>query len=154
MLNLIVKAFAYYLPAYFTNAGFLLVGTLTRKKSFLISVKWFGSHKGFDSLFFAICCGGAIGLLVSSFTLGVFLGIGAWLGALGGSFLKRRFGIKNGDPAPLLDQLDFIIGSTLVGCFVTPPKIEYLMIIIIMTPFIHRATNIIAYKLGIKDVPY
>ncbi len=153
MLNLILESFVYYIPAYFVNAGILLVYSLFGI-GISLSPKIFGTQRNFGGLFFSIFCGGAIGLLVSSFWLGIFLGIGAWLGALGGSFLKRRVGMKSGSSAPLLDQLDFIIGATLLGCLILPPKFEHFLIILLVTPFIHRATNIIAFRLGIKNVPY
>ena len=41
--------------------------------------------------------------------IGFLLGFGALLGDALGSFLKRRLGIGRGKPAPILDQLDFII---------------------------------------------
>jgi len=146
-------AFVYYLPAYFVNGGMLFVYSMF-EGGIPVSVKWFGPRRTFDGLFFAIFCGGSVGFLVSNFYLGVFLGIGSWFGALCSSFLKRRLGIKPGGPAPLLDQLDFIIGATLFGFFVEAPKIEYFLIIVCATLFTHRAMNILAYKVGLKDVPY
>ena len=41
--------------------------------------------------------------------IGFLLGFGALLGDAIGSFLKRRLGIGRGKPAPILDQLDFLI---------------------------------------------
>jgi CDP-2,3-bis-(O-geranylgeranyl)-sn-glycerol synthase len=153
VIDLIVAAFVYYLPAYSVNAGMLFVGSIV-EGGFPVSTKWLGSRKTFDGLFFAICCGLSVGFLVSSPQLGIFLGIGAWLGTLGGSLVKRQLSIKLGAPAPVLDQLDFIIGATLLGLFVEAPRVEYFLIIICATPFIHRAMNILAYKVGLKNVPY
>lgn len=153
MIDLIVAAFVYYLPAYFVNGGLLFIYSMI-EVGIPVSLRWFGPRRGFDGLFFAIFCGGSVGFLASSFQLGVFLGIGAWLGTLGSSFLKRRLGIKPGAPAPVLDQLDFIMGATLFGFFVEAPKVEYFLIIVCATLFIHRAMNILAYKVGLKDVPY
>lgn len=152
--DLIVGAFAYYLPVYFVNAGLLFVWGCLFGEDIPVAARWLGPHRTFGGMFFAICCGGSVSLLVSSFTLGVFLGLGAWFGALGGSLIKRLLGIKRGDPAPVLDQLDFILGATLLGCLIESPKVEYFLIIVCATLFIHRAMNILAYKVGLKDVPY
>jgi CDP-diglyceride synthetase len=153
IIDLIVGAFVYYFPAYFVNGGMLFVYSMF-EGGIPVSVRWFGPRRAFDGLYFAIFCGGSVGFLVSNFYLGVFLGIGSWFGALGSSFLKRRLGIKPGGSAPVLDQLDFIMGATLFGFFVEATKIEYFLIIVCATLFIHRAMNILAYKVGLKDVPY
>lgn len=154
VVDIVVATFAYYLPAYFVNSGLLFFANMIEGVGVPISARWFGPHRGFDGLFFAIFCGGSVGFLVSSLSLGVFIGIGSWLGALGGSFLKRRLGIKLGGPAPVLDQLDFIMGATLLGCLVEAPKVEYFLIIACATFFIHRAMNVLVYKVGLKDVSY
>jgi len=153
VIDLIVAAFVYYLPAYAVNGGMFFVGSMV-EGGFPVSTKWIGPRKTFDGLFFAICCGLSVGFLVSSPQLGVFLGIGAWLGTVGNSFVKRQLGIKPSAPAPVLDQLDFVLGATLLGIFVEAPKVEYFLIIVPATFFIHRAMNILAYKAGLKDVPY
>lgn len=152
-IDLIAAAFAYYLPAYFVNGGILLVYSMV-KIGIPVSIKWFGPRRGFDGLFFAVLCGGSVGLLVSSPHLGIFLGIGAWLGTLAGSFIKRRLKIKPGGQAPVLDQLDFVAGATLLGSLVEAPKFEYFLVIALATIFIHRAANILAYRAGLKDVPH
>jgi len=154
IVDVVTATFAYYLPAYFVNSGLLFFYSTIEGIGIPVSIRWFGSRRNFNGLFFAIFCGGSVGFLFSNFYLGIFLGIGSWLGALGGSFLKRRLGIKPGGPAPVLDQLDFIVGATLLGCLVEAPKVEYFLIIACATLFIHRAMNILAYKVGLKDVPY
>lgn len=92
------------------------------------------------------------------------LSFGALLGDITASFFKRRRGISRGERSPLLDKLDFIIGSY-IFTFLINPKWFYqtyfegngwiaTLIIIIGVPFLHRAVNIIAYKLGVKDDPW
>lgn len=154
LADLIVGAFAYYLPAYFAEASFQFVWGCLSREDIPVAARRLGPHRTFGGMFLAICCGGSVGFLVSSFTLGVFLGLGTWFGALGGSLIKRLLGIKRGDPALVLDQLDFILGATLLGCLVKSPKVEYFLIIACATLFIHRAGNILAYKVGIKHIPY
>jgi CDP-2,3-bis-(O-geranylgeranyl)-sn-glycerol synthase len=82
------------------------------------------------------------------------IGFGAMVGDLGGSFIKRRLGIPRGRPAPLLDQLDFIIGMFIFLSFVIAVKWEWVVILVIITPVIHLAANGIAYLAKIKSVPY
>ena len=86
--------------------------------------------------------------------IGFLLGFGALLGDALGSFLKRRLGIGRGKPAPILDQLDFLI----VAIILVSPVVElnwiFVVIAIILTLVIHLIANTIAYLLGIKDVWY
>nr|MDO8111246.1 CDP-2,3-bis-(O-geranylgeranyl)-sn-glycerol synthase [Candidatus Sigynarchaeota archaeon] len=86
---------------------------------------------------------------------------GAMLGDLLGSFIKRRLRIPRGAPAPVLDQLDFIAGVILFsmlfswfGASFFQLDIKYMIIILVLTPFIHRIVNKLAYKLRVKDVPH
>ncbi|MEE9323386.1 MAG: CDP-2,3-bis-(O-geranylgeranyl)-sn-glycerol synthase [Candidatus Aenigmarchaeota archaeon] len=86
--------------------------------------------------------------------LGLMIGLGAMIGDLGGSFVKRRLGIERGKPAPLLDQLDFIIGMFIFMWFVIAVKWEWVVILFILTPVLHLLANGIAYLLKLKKVPY
>jgi CDP-2,3-bis-(O-geranylgeranyl)-sn-glycerol synthase len=86
--------------------------------------------------------------------LGFFIGLGAMIGDLGASFVKRRLGIARGRPAPLLDQLDFIIGMFVFLAFVITIKWEWIVILFILTPIIHLIGNGIAYLTKLKSVPY
>lgn len=92
-------------------------------------------------------------VLMSPF-MGFVVGLGAMVGDLGGSFVKRRFGIGRGKPAPLLDQLDFIIGMFIFMAFVVTLKWEWVVILLVLTPILHLIANRIAYLVKIKNVPY
>ncbi|HME56419.1 MAG TPA: CDP-2,3-bis-(O-geranylgeranyl)-sn-glycerol synthase [Candidatus Lokiarchaeia archaeon] len=98
---------------------------------------------------------------VPSIVRAVIFPPGAMLGDLLGSFIKRRLKIQRGDPAPVLDQLDFIAGVllfsmlfTAVGASFLQLDIKYLVTILVLTPFIHRVVNKLAFKLRVKDVPH
>ena len=69
-------------------------------------------------------------------------------------FLKRRIGIGRGEPAPILDQLDFIIVALILVSPVVKLNLITVVLAIILTLIIHLLTNTIAYLLGIKDVWY
>jgi CDP-2,3-bis-(O-geranylgeranyl)-sn-glycerol synthase len=86
--------------------------------------------------------------------LGFLMGLGAMLGDMGGSAIKRRMNIERGKPAPLLDQLDFVIGMILFASLLIAIKWEWAVILLVMTPVIHLAANFVAYLLKLKNVPY
>jgi CDP-2,3-bis-(O-geranylgeranyl)-sn-glycerol synthase len=86
--------------------------------------------------------------------LGAIMGLGAMLGDMGGSFAKRRLNIARGKPAPVLDQLDFLLGMLILSGFFISLKWEWVVILLVMTPVIHLAANGMAYLLRLKKVPY
>lgn len=92
--------------------------------------------------------------LHSGIMIGFLLGFGALLGDALGSFIKRRMGIGRGKPAPLLDQLDFIIVALILVSLVVELNLLCVVLAIILTLFIHLIANTGAYLLGMKDVWY
>jgi CDP-2,3-bis-(O-geranylgeranyl)-sn-glycerol synthase len=85
---------------------------------------------------------------------GFCLGAGALIGDICGSFIKRRLNLERGKPAPLLDQLDFVIGALVLASIVFVIPFNLILLIIVLTIFLHIGTNIIAYLLGLKNVWY
>jgi CDP-2,3-bis-(O-geranylgeranyl)-sn-glycerol synthase len=90
----------------------------------------------------------------------VGLALGAMVGDIGASFVKRRSGRERGAPFPGLDQLDFVVGALAFAAVLdlewvtatfTPPV---LAIVLIVTPLLHVVTNGIAYLIGAKDEPW
>ena len=101
----------------------------------------------------------------SAFILGCVLGLGCMVGDSVGSFIKRRRGLKRegevSSKAPLLDTLPFAIFTFIFGQLFISGSIvgssELLVgmvILLILTPIIHRSFNVLGYKLGLKSVPY
>ena len=86
--------------------------------------------------------------------IGFLLGFGAMLGDALGSFLKRRLGIGRGKPAPILDQLDFIIVAIILVSPIVEVNWIFIVIAIVLTLIIHLIANTGAYILGLKDVWY
>jgi CDP-2,3-bis-(O-geranylgeranyl)-sn-glycerol synthase len=82
------------------------------------------------------------------------LSFGALLGDLVGSFLKRRVDIKSGNPAPVLDQLGFILMALILASPFLHPEAIYVAILVIVTLGIHWLSNAIGYLLGLKDHPW
>jgi CDP-2,3-bis-(O-geranylgeranyl)-sn-glycerol synthase len=80
-----------------------------------------------------------------------------------GAFVKRRRHQPRGAKAPGLDQYDFVAGglvlSLLVSWWSVPrffsgDALYGLVAIIVITPALHRAVNILGYKLGKKHEPW
>lgn len=92
------------------------------------------------------------------------LPLGALIGDMMGSYLKRRKGIERGEKAPVLDQYDFlIIAMMLIAVLQWPWFYEHyleglailgLITVVILTPVLHRLTNIIGHRMGKKEVPW
>ena len=116
----------------------------------------FGAHLpgSFDPLLAPTMSLGA--LLVT-----ICLSYGGLTGDLIKSFIKRRLGLGRGARSPfLMDQLDFVAGAWLVtiplfwGWFFRVFTWVNFIIVLIMAPLLHRAVNIIGYKLGAKKEPW
>ncbi len=86
--------------------------------------------------------------------LGLFLGAGALIGDACGSFIKRRFKVERGQPVPIVDQLDFVVGALLLSSLIVVIPSSLIIVILIITLFLHLGSNTIAYLLGIKNVWY
>ncbi|RLI79491.1 CDP-2,3-bis-(O-geranylgeranyl)-sn-glycerol synthase [Archaeoglobales archaeon] len=98
-------------------------------------------------------------LTYQEFLLLVFLlSFGAVCGDALGSFLKRRLGYARGDVFPVVDQLMFLAVAFLIASY-SPSffklfDLTKIIIAFIITPPLHLITNFIAYKLGLKNVPW
>ena len=90
----------------------------------------------------------------------VALPLGAMLGDVVGSLVKRRTGRERGAPFPLVDQLGFVVGALAVSFLLAPewtvatftPAV--LLVVLVLTPLVHLGTNGAAYLLGLKDEPW
>ncbi|QLH76024.1 CDP-2,3-bis-(O-geranylgeranyl)-sn-glycerol synthase [Halosimplex rubrum] len=90
----------------------------------------------------------------------VGLALGAMVGDIGASFVKRRSGRERGAPFPGLDQLDFVVGALALAAvldfeWVTATfTVPVLATVLVVTPLLHVVTNGIAYLIGAKDEPW
>jgi CDP-2,3-bis-(O-geranylgeranyl)-sn-glycerol synthase len=88
------------------------------------------------------------------------LSLGAMLGDLTKSFFKRRLGMDRGDPLPIVDQLDFVIGAWVLtyaffsGWFTLNFTLPVIVVVLILSPLLHLGVNIIGFKLGKKKEPW
>ncbi|UIP00731.1 CDP-2,3-bis-(O-geranylgeranyl)-sn-glycerol synthase [Halobaculum sp. CBA1158] len=88
------------------------------------------------------------------------LALGAMLGDVGASFLKRRSGRERGASFPVLDQLDFVAGALGLALVLASDWVlatfsaPVLIVVVVATPALHLVTNGIAYLLGLKNEPW
>lgn len=84
----------------------------------------------------------------------VLLCVGTMAGDILGSFIKRRLGIKPGDPAILLDQLGFLIFAFIFAGFVASIDVNIVILLVVLTPIFHVLTNVFGYLLRLKNHPW
>ncbi len=92
------------------------------------------------------------------------LSFGSMLGDSAGSFVKRRLGRGRGSKTPGLDQYSFVLGAIILVLvfqqtwfrehYTDGDGIYGLVLFLIVVPVLHRAANIIGYKMGKKNVPW
>lgn len=86
--------------------------------------------------------------------LGLLLGLGTISGDMAGSFIKRRVGLPRGAIAPLLDQEDFLLMSLFFVSFIVVIKLDWVLLLVIITPIIHLVASMIGYKMRVKREPW
>ncbi|MBO4302373.1 CDP-2,3-bis-(O-geranylgeranyl)-sn-glycerol synthase [Methanosarcinaceae archaeon] len=88
------------------------------------------------------------------------LSVGALLGDMAMSFVKRRIGLQRGAALPGVDQYDFLAGAFILTALTSWTWMSQtftpwmLVVIIVLTPILHLGTNIVGYKLKIKNEPW
>lgn len=158
MTGLITSALLFIGPAYFANAAPLVLGggtALDGGRRLADGQPIFGSHKTVRGVVAGIIVGTLVGLVESLVDsrlafAGFMIALGAVLGDLLGAFVKRRLKVEPGRSFPILDQLDFILGSVLLGYPLFQIGFISVLLVVVVTPPIHLATNYGAYRLGIK----
>ena len=165
------------LPAYFPNPVAALCGGGTpvdMGRNFFDGKRIFGNGKTYRGLITGIAAGIAIGLFqmwlsgiygwenlpLHTFTSITLLSAGALLGDLIKSFFKRRFGKERGAKWPIADQYDLVAGAFLLLLVLDPAwlfanvTIPVFILILVLTPILHRVVNIIGYHIKVKEVPW
>jgi len=179
MVNFILQALYYFLPAYIAN----MAPVILKKINFLpqpvdFNKKWkaksiFGSHKTWGGLFYAIITGTILFYIqqilyrypffqnLSLFDysqqpllLGFLLATGAIVGDLTKSFFKRRSKIKAGKSWVPFDQFDFIIGAFIFSFFLYTPPVRIIITILVLSALLHPIFSLIGYYLGLKTVKW
>ncbi|WP_292460775.1 CDP-2,3-bis-(O-geranylgeranyl)-sn-glycerol synthase [Methanothermococcus sp.] len=174
IIQLLYNSLVYILPAYIANASACIFGggtPLDAGKHFIDGKRIIGNGVTYKGTFFGLLCGTIVAVLegiiinlnimgTAAFYFNTFewayvgflLSLGALFGDMFGSFIKRRIGLAQGRPAPILDQLGFVVFAILFAYLIAPISFEMVVMLIIITPIIHLFGNIVAYKLGFKKV--
>jgi len=172
----IAYALWFILPAYMANAFPVIFGgglAIDMGKKLPDGKPIFGSHKTVRGFIVGLIAGilTSIGQtfmlqynVSSDFVLpfqfnvliGSMIALGALVGDLIHSFIKRRMGLVEGSPLPVADQLDFVVGAILFSLPVSVPQLPLLtvVLVIVITPPTHLLANFIAYLLGVKKTPW
>ncbi|MDP2766127.1 MAG: CDP-2,3-bis-(O-geranylgeranyl)-sn-glycerol synthase [Candidatus Methanoperedens sp.] len=162
------------LPAYIANPTAVVFGggaPIDFGKNWRDGRRILGSGKTFRGLFGGTACGVIIGLLqrqatasdifiIPSITAIITLSSGALLGDIVKSFFKRRLGFERGAKLPLVDQLDFVAGAWIFTYIFDPQWFNdnftfwIIITVLILTPMLHRLTNILGYYIKVKKEPW
>lgn len=181
MLDTIIQALYFFLPAYAANAAPVILERFRVWERLKVPVDMnrklkgqpvFGLTKTYRGIIGGVLAGGVMVLiqalihevmpqreylyiipyhLFSIIWLGVLMGLGEGLGDLVKSFVKRRLTLKSSAPCFPLDQSSFL-GALLFGCIYYVPPAGHVWAIIIISPLIPVVANLIAYKIGWKKV--
>ena len=179
MLEIIWQSIIWILPAYIANGSAVIIGGGTPID---FNKKWhgkpiFGKGKTWRGFFGGGIAGIVAGIIVNYFTpfdgkysviIIASLSFGALFGDLVKSFIKRRIGKKQGEKWIVADQIDFLLGAFFLcytvsyalqpymneNWFIEHFSIWHILFLLVLTPFLHLVTNIMAYLFKYKDVPW
>lgn len=170
----------FFLPAYLANMSPVLCRKICQHlavpidcKKKLFGKRIFGDNKTWRGLLVAVIAGAGIfivqtwlykngyarSLSLFDYTtmpifLGAVLGLGAMLGDLIKSFMKRQVNIEPGSPWYVVDQIDYVFGGVLLcSPFFFPGWGEFLALLGASVLFT-IGTNHVAYWLKIRTVKW
>ncbi len=179
VVGTIILAIWLMIPAYISNPMAVVFGGGTPVD---MGMKWIdgkrilGDGKTIRGLVGGTACGIVAGLIqiyaasvfnnpmvpIPTLTAVITLSFGALFGDLIKSFFKRRVGFVRGAELPLIDQLDFVAGAWLLTYifahewftkyFISSPSI--IVTVLVLTPILHRLTNIFGYNIKLKKEPW
>ncbi|MBU2477191.1 CDP-2,3-bis-(O-geranylgeranyl)-sn-glycerol synthase [Candidatus Micrarchaeota archaeon] len=157
------------IPLYIANSTAMFLGGKTRldfSLNFPDNKPLLGEGKTIKGTFLGMLAGmlavylinyyfqGKVPIIENYFEYGILLAVGAILGDLIGSFIKRRMDIERGKPVLLLDQLDFVIFGVFLGSLIYSISAELFIVICVVTLIAHKLSNWIAFKIKLKKVPW
>lgn len=174
ILVLIIKSLWLMLPAYIANPTAVLFGggkPIDFGKNWSDGRRILGDGKTYRGLFGGAACGIIAGILqrlgspdgifvMPSISAIITLSFGALLGDMVKSFFKRRLGFERGEKLPIIDQLDFVAGAWVLTYIFDPQWFAenftfwIIITVLVLTPVLHRATNILGYHIKVKKEPW
>ncbi|MEO3993444.1 MAG: CDP-2,3-bis-(O-geranylgeranyl)-sn-glycerol synthase [Desulfurococcaceae archaeon TW002] len=177
VLEYVLRVVMLYLPAMIANAIPLICRRyvfrnphpIDLKKNFYDGRRLFGDNKSIEGFIVGVIAGALIGLAYGYYmpsrisewiSYGFLSGVGAMSGDLLNSFIKRRIGMKPGQPFIPLDQISFIIGASVLikltrADLAINQELSFvdLLVGLLLAGILHPLTNYIAYLVGIKEMP-
>ncbi len=158
MIETIITALYFFIPAYVANTFACILGKgrpVDLGRNFIDNRRIMGDGVTIRGSLSGIACGIIAGIMLQMDHLPVLLlSTGAIAGDAAGSFIKRRLAMERGAPAPVLDQLNFVVGGILFVGLVKSVPLPWILIISAFTPFGHLIVNKTGYLLKMKDVPW
>jgi CDP-2,3-bis-(O-geranylgeranyl)-sn-glycerol synthase len=165
------------LPAYIPNSAAALLGggiPIDGGRMHRDGRRLLGDGKTWRGFILGISTGIVIGLLqiwirqaagwevlpVLTVLAVILLATGALLGDLVKSYFKRRRGMERGASWPVADQYDLVAGAFALVLifdypwFISTITLPILVIILIITPILHKTVNVIGYLIRVKEVPW
>jgi len=147
-----------YLPALIANAGAMIFGggaPIDLNKQYFDGRPLFGKNKTYRGLISGLTLGTIVGAVTETAYLGLSMSFGGLMGDLVGAFIKRRLGINPGEPLPIVDQYDFVLGASVVVILLESNS-SYLptIFVLILTPLIHVLSNAFSFLAKLKNVPW
>jgi CDP-2,3-bis-(O-geranylgeranyl)-sn-glycerol synthase len=97
---------------------------------------------------------------LSTLSIVFLMAFGALLGDSAESFIKRRLNLERGAMFPVADQLDFVLGAWVLTYifaahwFNTYFSFWIIVTVLVATPLLHLATNILGYLIKVKKEPW
>lgn len=154
MLNILLETFWLLLPAGIANTA----PVFAAKYNWLpglnqpLSERLFGSHKTWRGLVFGVIFGLIAGIILGHGAIfGAALGFGSLAGDAIKSFFKRRLNIAPGQPWPVFDQIDSVVGALIVSVFFFPVTILHAATAIVLFGTLSFLTSVVGKQLKIKN---
>jgi CDP-2,3-bis-(O-geranylgeranyl)-sn-glycerol synthase len=181
MIPSFISALILFIPAFIANPSAVITGGhgIIDRGKMLAGKRILGDHKTWSGFLGGVGAGILVGLIINylflllnirelvfsayfPIVLSMILTLSffSMVGDLVGSFIKRRLGRAPGKESLFLDQYPFALVSLAFFYLIFRARAysifpwEGIIAIIIVTPLIHRAVNILGYKLKMKSVPY
>ena len=107
----------------------------------------FGDHKTFRGILAGLLVGTIVGTLQGRELVGILQSLGAMLGDIASSFLKRRLKRKPGQWTPILDEEGFLVSSLILSHQIEPLSTKAILFLLVITPIIHFGTNRLKEKI-------
>ena len=160
--SLLIYPVIFILPAWVANGAPVIFGG---GKPIDLGMKLggkpiFGGHKTIKGLVTGLASGFIVSFIISLFLpyllfTGMALTVGTHVGDLFGSFVKRRLGKHEGASWAVFDQYLFLAAALIFALpFGNLPYWPGTIVIIVLTGVLHKATNVMAHKAKIKEVPW